>query len=235
MELKPRFLSVVVVIFFLTLLIIFGMKSEMDSKVQESSPSLTNRGVVAWLTAFTDKNYILCDMMLEDKSSGLYSYYVTTKMQDGAYYETTLNKLVDSIHAVQIKSIVKDTDIGVTTYTVTVSYDEYLKISDLVYATDSLDEAKEAYENDELTDVEFQDELSRVYYQIFCDSCFQESNAETRQKDLVLSEKEVNGVTCVYGTVSFVDSLLSDSNVTNNIAIYENDVKDKVYNIIKAS
>lgn len=233
MELKPRFLSVVVVIMFLTLLIIFGMKSDIDSKIDESSPNIENRGVMAWLTAFTDRNYNLCDMMLEDKSDGLYSHYVGIKITDGSYYETALNGVVNCISAIQIKSIVKNTD--VTTYTVTVTFDEYLRLGDLVYDVHALDEAKEAYENDEISDAEFQGELSRVYFEIFCNSCFQESNAETRQKDLVLSEKEINGVTCVYGTVSFVDSLLSDSNVMNNISIYEKDVKDKVNNIIKAN
>lgn len=233
MELKPRFLSVVVVIMFLTLLIIFGLKSDMDSKINESSPNIENRGVMAWLTAFTDRNYNLCDMMLEDKSDGLYSHYVGTKITDGSYYETALNGVVNCISAIQIKSIVKDADI--TTYTVTVTFDEYLRLGDLVYDIHALDEAKEAYETDEISDAEFQEELSRVYFEIFCNSCFQESNAETRQKDLVLSEKEINGVTCVYGTVSFVDSLLSDSNIMNNISIYEKDVKDKVNNIIKAN
>ena len=57
---------------------------------------------------------------------------------------------------------------------------------------------------------------------------------EARQKDLILSEKEENGVTCVSNTVSFVDNLLADSNIEKNLAIYEKDVKEKVTNIIKA-
>lgn len=235
MELKPRFLSVVVVIFFLTLLIIFGMKSDMDSLVQESSPEVSNQGVLAWLTAFTNKDYKLCDLMLEDESDGFYSYNVGTKIKDESYYKVTLDSLVDSIDSIQIESIVKDTVTGVTKYTVTVTYNERLLLGDLVYDLDALDEAKKDYEDDKISDAEFQEELSRVYFEIFCNSCFQDSNAEARQKDLVLSEKEVNGVTCVYGTVSFVDSLLSDSNITNNLAIYEKDVKDKVNNIIKAN
>ena len=82
---------------------------------------------------------------------------------------------------------------------------------------------------------DFQDELSRVYYEIFCNSCFQtDDSMEARQKDLILSEKEENGVTCVSNTVSFVDNLLADSNIDKNLAIYEKDVKEKVTNIIKA-
>ena len=51
MELKPRILSVVTVIGMLTLMILFAMKHDSDSKVQEYSPDTeSNRGVMAWLS-----------------------------------------------------------------------------------------------------------------------------------------------------------------------------------------
>lgn len=234
MKLKPRILSVVLVIFLLTLLIIFSMKSDMESKVQDSITTVEDSGVMAWLKAFSDRNFSVCDTMLQNKEDGLFSTYIYMLVEDLDYYELTLNKLVDSISAIEIKSIVKDESTGITTYTVTVTYDTYTELGDLVYDKKALDSAKEKYKNDEMSDAEFQNELSRVYYEIFCNSCFQTDGAETRQKDLILSEKEVDGVTCVYNTVSFVDSLLADSNVTNNISIYEKDVKGKVENIIKA-
>lgn len=235
MKLKPRILSVVIVIFFLTLLIIFSMKSDMDSKVQESSPTVEDRGVMAWLHCFADRDFASCDLMLSSKEDGLYSTHIYMLVDDLDYYDYTLNKLIDSISAIEIKSIVKNEQTGVVNYTVTVTYDEYKRIGDLVYDLHSLDSAKEKYKNDEMSDAEFQNELSRVYYEIFCNNCFQTEGTETRQVDLILSEKEVNGVTCVCNTVSFVDNLLADSNVTNNISIYEKGVKEKVENIIKAN
>jgi hypothetical protein len=235
MELKPRFLSVVVLLLFLTLMIIFGMKDEMDSKVQESEINVENTGVVEWLNAFIAKDYTTCDSMLQDKSDALYSTYVLNALNDESYYNMTLDKLVDVIEKVQLESIVRNVDTGITTYTIEVTFKNYKVISDLVYDEHSLDSAKENYYNGDITGAEFQEELSRVYYEIFCNNCFQlDSDTDTRKKDLVLSEKEINGVTCVFGTVSFVDSLLSDSNVTTNLAIYEKDVKEKVNNIIKA-
>ena len=235
MKLKPRILSVVIVIFFLTLLIIFSMKSNMESKVQESNTTVENSGVMAWLHAFADRNFLVCDSMLSSKDDGLYSTHIYMLVDDLDYYNYTLNKLVDSISAIEIKSIVKNEETGVVDYTVTVTFDEYKKLGDLVYDKHALDSAKKKYKKDEISDAEFQNELSRVYYEIFCNSCFQTEGVETRQKDLILSEKEVNGVTCVLNTVSFVDSLLADSNVTNNISIYEKDVKGKIENIIKAN
>lgn len=235
MELKPRILSVVAVILFLTLIVIVGLRAEIDTKAEEESPNISNRGVVAWLTAFTERDYSLCDAMLEDSSDGLYSQYVSMRLVDGTYYETALNGLVSCIESVKIKSIERDTSTGVVTYTVTVTFNEYLRLGDLVYDEDALDSARKLYEKEEIGDAEFQTELSRVYYEIFCNSCFQESDADTRQKDLILSEKEVNGVTCVYNTVSFVDSLLSDSNLLSNLSVFERDVKGKVNNIIKAN
>jgi hypothetical protein len=234
MELKPRILSVVTVIGMLTLMILFAMKHDSDSKVQEYSPDTeSNRGVMAWLVDFTNRNYNACDSMLESDSDKLYSSQVVMMMNDQSYYTAALDGLVNCISAIQVKSIQRDTDTGIVSYTVSVVYTPYEQVGDLVYDTGALDEAKKNYENGKISDAEFQSELSRVYFEIFNENCFIEGDS-TRQQDLVLSEKEINGVTYVYNTVSFVDSLLSDSNLKFNLSCYEKDVKSKVENIIKA-
>lgn len=233
MKLKPRILSVVVIITFLTLLILFGMKQDMDSKVQESSPNVTERGVMAWLDAFSKKDFSTCDFMITDKSEGLHTLQLSIIQEDSRYYDLALEKLVACISAIQVKSI--DRADGVVNYTVTVTYTPYTPLGDLVYDKSALDSVKDKYIKGEMSATDFQNELSRVYYEIFCNSCFQtDDSMEARQKDLILSEKEENGVTCVSNTVSFVDNLLADSNIEKNLAIYEKDVKEKVANIIKA-
>lgn len=234
MKLKPRILSVVIIVIFLTLLILFGIKQDMDLTVQESSPNVTERGVMTWLDAFSKKDFNTCDYLIADKSEGLHTVQLSIIQKDSSYYDMTLSKLVDCISAIQVKSIEK-TD-GVVNYTVTVTYTPYEPVGDLVYDKSALDSVKDNYIKGELSDTDFQNELSRVYYDIFCNNCFQTSkDMEARQKDLILSEKEENGVTCVTNTVSFVDNLLADSNIETNLAIYEKDVKEKVTNIIKAN
>lgn len=233
MKLKPRIVSVVIVITFLTLLVLFGLKQDMDSKVQDSSPNVTERGVMVWLDAFSKKDFNTCDYLITDKSEGLHTLQLAIIQNDNRYYDLALEKLVNCISAIQVKSIDK-TD-GVVNYTVTVTYTPYVPLGDLVYDKSALDSVKDKYINGEMSATDFQDELSRVYYEIFCNSCFQtDDSMEARQKDLILSEKEENGVTCVSNTVSFVDNLLADSNIDKNLAIYEKDVKEKVTNIIKA-
>lgn len=233
MKLKPRILSVVIVITFLTLLILFGIKLNMDSKVQDSSPNVTERGVMAWLDAFSKKDFNTCDYLITDKSEGLHTLQLSIIQKDSRYYDLALEKLVNCISAIQVKSIDKTN--GVVNYTVTVTYTPYVPLGDLVYDKSALDSVKDKYINGDVSVTDFQEELSRVYYEIFCNSCFQTDNSmEARQKDLILSEKEENGVTCVSNTVSFVDNLLADSNIEKNLAIYEKDVKEKVTNIIKA-
>lgn len=233
MKLKTRILSVVIVITFLTLLILFGIKLNMDSKVQDSSPNVTERGVMAWLDAFSKKDFNTCDYLITDKSEGLHTLQLSIIQKDSRYYDLALEKLVNCISAIQVKSI--DRTNGVVNYTVTVTYTPYVPLGDLVYDKSALDSVKDKYINGDVSVTDFQEELSRVYYEIFCNSCFQtDDSMEARQKDLILSEKEENGVTCVSNTVSFVDNLLADSNIEKNLAIYEKDVKEKVTNIIKA-
>lgn len=233
MKLKPRILSVVIVITFLTLLILFVIKLNMDSKVQDSSPNVTERGVMAWLDAFSKKDFNTCDYLITDKSEGLHTLQLSIIQKDSRYYDLALEKLVNCISAIQVKSI--DRTDGVVNYTVTVTYTPYVPLGDLVYDKSALDSVKDKYINGDVSVTDFQEELSRVYYEIFCNSCFQtDDSMEARQKDLILSEKEENGVTCVSNTVSFVDNLLADSNIEKNLAIYEKDVKEKVTNIIKA-
>lgn len=233
MKLKPRILSVVIVITFLTLLILFGIKLNMDSKVQDSSHNVTERGVMAWLDAFSKKDFNTCDYLITDKSEGLHTLQLSIIQKDSRYYDLALEKLVNCISAIQVKSI--DRTEGVVNYTVTVTYTPYVPLGDLVYDKSALDSVKDKYINGDVSVTDFQEELSRVYYEIFCNSCFQtDDSMEARQKDLILSEKEENGVTCVSNTVSFVDNLLADSNIEKNLAIYEKDVKEKVTNIIKA-
>ena len=234
MKLKPRIVSVVIVITFLTLLVLFGLKQDMDSKVQDSSPNVTERGVMAWLDAFSKKDFNTCDYLITDKSEGLHTLQLSIIQKDSRYYDLALEKLINCISAIQVKSIDRAKD-GVVNYTVTVTYTPYVPLGDLVYDKSALDSVKDKYINGEMSATDFQDELSRVYYEIFCNSCFQtDDSMEARQKDLILSEKEENGVTCVSNTVSFVDNLLADSNIDKNLAIYEKDVKEKVTNIIKA-
>lgn len=234
MELKRRILSVLVVLAFLTGMCVVAIQQEKQIEYEQSIPTVESRGVMSWLEQFSQHNFQLCDIMLENSNDGFYNARVVNYMNDERYYKKVLDSLVNCITDFQIQMIDK-TNAGVSEYHVLVEFTPYKPVTKVVYELDMLDKAKQDFLDEKISEAEFQAELEKVYLTIFYDTCFQEDeNAEPIQKVLILSEKEVNGVMCVYNTVSFVDSLLSDSNITKNISVYEKDVKSKVENLIKA-
>lgn len=217
----------------LTIVVILCIKSNINSKIDDCTISNKDRGVMSWLKDFSERDFVSCDDMLEDKSTGLMSYDVFMYVKDRNYYDLTLNKLVDCISSIKVKNVdknKKDTE----KYTITVEYTKYRKISELVYSLEALKKVKKDYIKDSINDTQFTKELNKLYYKIFSDSCFQSSNGKKYKKDFVLTEKKINGVVHVLGTVDFVDFLLNDCNITDNINLYEEEVKDRVSSIIKA-
>jgi hypothetical protein len=223
----------VTLIIFLTLLFVIGIKQNTEDYINNHSVQDTSDyGVMAWLDAFTSKDFDTCDQMASGESDMLYSGQVLGMIGDISYYNETLSKLVDCISSIQVESIDSD-GVGNTYYFLRVTYTPYREIYALDVDDSSIYEAEDLYLSGD--DTQFDAELSQVYLEIFKTNCFiEDDEAITQQQVLTLSEKEVNGVTRVYGTASFVDSLLSDSNISHNIEFYENDVKEKINNIIKA-
>ena len=234
MELKRRVLCVIVLLVSVTVLLIFSIRNEKQKEYEKQLQALENSGALNWVECFMKHDFSACDMMLDNPNNGFYNAKVLSLMRDERYYQKTLDSVVDCIQSANVQSVVHLDD-GSTEYHILVELVPYKKVDQLVYELDMLDDVKENYKNEKMTDSEFEAELSSLYLRLYCDTVFGiNEDATPTQLVLVLSEKEVNGVMRVYGTVSFVDSLLSDSNITHNISVYERDVKENVTNLIKA-
>lgn len=230
---KSRVLSVVFLILFMTGIVIFALKAGSDDAVNEKESYLSSkRGTMAWLTAFASKDYDTCDNMVLDDSDKFYSGQVVANIIDNKYYKYALDSLVNNILTIKVKSIEKDKKSGVLTYTVSVTYNTVKPIAELTCNKNTLSKAKDLYRGKKISDTDFQEKLSQVYFNIFKENCFNVGE-DTHQQDLTLSEKKSDGVAYVDGTVSFIDSILSDSGITKNMEIYEQEVKESVDSLIR--
>lgn len=224
-------LKIAVLVFVLSasMVAVLFIKHRMGSK-GDVYDAIGEGGVLSWVRAFAECRFSDCDDMVEVSSDRLYSPQFYSLSGDLRYYDTALRELVGSISAVQVAGVVKNTRTGVTEYTLRVTYDEYERIAGISHLVDEalIKTLKEAYIGGNITEADFKSELSDLYYNLFCESCF--GNVEdTKQIELVLSEKDG----FVYGTVGFIDSLLDGSNILANISKYEECVKDTVGTILR--
>lgn len=206
--LRNKLLRGTFLICLLTFLYVGAMKADSDSFVRASSVGDTS--VTVWLELLSSKNYDACDEMVSD-SERLYTYATVFQFKDREYYTTTLNRLVDCISAIQVKSN------GDGVFGLTVYYTPYEKLSELRMDRGTLSDIKTAYMHAEIGDAEFKDGLNQVYYEIFRDNCFK-VGADVEELELSLSEDSDGKV---HGTVEFIDALLKGSNIEYNLTQYE--------------
>ena len=231
MELKPRVVGFSIILVLLLLLLFdikFNSIEEPTVEVEvEYNHEVNQDGVLKWLDFFLKHDFTSCDKLLENKSYGLHSSDVYSSVIDNSYYDTALTNLVNSIVSIEV------TNVEDNKYELLVTYMPYIPISELSNLPD-ISNMVQMYYNNEIDDLSFKTDLEQKYLDIYSDNCFVSGN-EMIQTVLVLSEKKINGVTYVYGTKSFVDSLLSDSNIKHNVSVYESTVKDVVADLIKAN
>jgi hypothetical protein len=216
----------------LTLLFVLVIKQNAEKFINNHSVLDTEEySVMNWLDAFSNQDFDTCDLMVENSTDALYSGQVLGLIGESTYYDETLKNLVKCISSMQVESV--ESNGGTKEYSIKVTFTPYKAITELEIDSNSLNEEIDSYISGD--DTQFGNKLSQVYLEIFENNCFvKDEEAVTQQKVLTLSEKEVNGVTRIEGTVSFVDSLLSDSNIRKNIETYETDVKEQISNIINA-
>ena len=227
----------VLVIIVLTSVIIFGLTMYFESNKNKFEREIFNsqdRGVLSWVSNFTNKDYKSCDDIVLNSNHMICPYNLTYHVKNPEYYYEMLDNLVDCIDYVKVLSV-KQEDDKISVYTLEVSFKPYKRIENLEFNDDKFLETRKGFIQGTINNSEFQSELERVYFDVFDSNCFNESDEEEiRTKVLTLSEKEVNGVTCVYNTVSFIDELLSDSNIINNVLVYQNQIKSDVSDLIEA-
>lgn len=221
-------------VFGLTVGFLGGNKDKEKPNDDYQQTASKNDGVMLWLRSFATKDYTSCDKLVSNSQNKLSTSNLIYYVDDLDDYTYMLNKLVDSVTSMKIDTKTELAD-GSTQYKINVYVKPYKSISSLdVSEAEVLNDLVKGYIEGSIGVSEFKSELSIVYSNIFKNNCFIEDDENTLQcMVLTLSEKqEEDGVTYVYNIGNFIDELLSDSNIKNNIQVYETDVKSDVNNKI---
>lgn len=221
-------------VFGLTVGFLGGNKDKEKPNDDYQQTASKNDGVMLWLHSFATKDYTSCDKLVSNSQNKLSTSNLIYYVDDLDDYTYMLNKLVDSVTSMKIDTKTELAD-GSTQYKINVYVKPYKSISSLdVSEAEVLNDLVKGYIEGSIGVSEFKSELSIVYSNIFKNNCFIEDDENTLQcMVLTLSEKqEEDGVTYVYNIGNFIDELLSDSNIKNNIQVYETDVKSDVNNKI---
>ena len=221
-------------VFGLTVGFLGGNKDKEKPNDDYQQTASKNDGVMLWLRSFATKDYTSCDKLVSNSQNKLSTSNLIYYVDDLDDYTYMLNKLVDSVTSMKIDTKTELAD-GSTQYKINVYVKPYKSISSLdVSEAEVLNDLVKGYIEGSIGVSEFKSELSIVYSNIFKNNCFIEDDKNTLQcMVLTLSEKqEEDGVTYVYNIGNFIDELLSDSNIKNNIQVYETDVKSDVNNKI---
>lgn len=216
--------AVVSLILCVTALVIGSIRGTADARISGGSPVISDRGVMAWLDAFTSRDFALCDTLVANQDIRLYSPMVITQSRDSRYYESILDAVVNCISNI---SLVYCED-GLYKFDVTliryVTFED-IEIGDVEILRDSFVEGK-------VSEGDFVSTLQDIYYELFVKSCLELSDEEV----VVTAEfRETNqdGVVTVLGTVDFVNLVLQESGLANSLSVYETSVKAKVDSILQ--
>lgn len=217
-------LAVLVVLFGVNNLV-KEMDAERESRVDGSTPEVTERGALAWVNAFTKRDFAVCDLLIDNQNSRLYAPLVLTHAKDRRYYDRVLNGVVDSIVDVGLIEI----DEG--DYKFRVRLKVYEPVGEL-----ELEEVRKlwgSFIDGTMADHTFSDELGQVYYRAFSSECFNLSEEET---DIMVTLREgvVDGSMYVSGTTDFVDIVYEVSGLAENVEAYETRIKPEVDSVLKS-
>ena len=221
---RIRFIKICVAIVIIGALIIGGLSVYRSISVEtmknNAKTQLDSSKVVTWLNSFLSHSYEQCDIISYDDIETpnwveyMSSYTEISDVMDG---------LVDCIESTTI------TNQDLNRYTIEVTFTPYKKVSEIKVDKAYLTDLGDRYANNDLYSSELQSELDEIYANAFKDTVFsKDSEAEKVTISLTLSENDVNGVTLVYGTKTFIDTLLSDTNILSNLQFYEENMKSTV-------
>lgn len=221
---RIRFIKICVAIVIIGALIVGGLSVyrgiSVETMKNNAKKQLDSSKVVTWLNSFLSHSYEQCDIISYDDIETpnwveyMSSYTEISDVMDG---------LVDCIESTTI------TNQDLNRYTIEVTFTPYKKVSEIKVDKAYLIDLGDRYANNDLYSSELQSELDEIYANAFKDTVFaKDSEAEKVTVSLTLSENDVNGVTLVYGTKTFIDTLLSDTNILSNLQFYEENMKSTV-------
>lgn len=212
--------------------VIFGKKFQSDrEKVKSEIENVTssNSGVMYWLNCFMEGQYDMCDDLVEDGDKLVADYKVEDGL--GVLVTKSYDALVNCIKEVKVSEINQSVD-G-TEYVLKVTYTPYKTIDELDVPKKKLEEIKSDYLNGVISDSEFESELTDLYIASF-DNCLVLDKDETKTVMVCLSEVAKDEVTVSVRDIDkFVLTLLEDSNIANNISLYEDKIGEVIGSLLK--
>ena len=114
-----------------------------------------------------------------------------------------------------------------------VTYTPYKTIDELDVPEKKLEEIKLDYLDGVISDSEFESELTDLYIASF-DNCLVLDKDETKTVMVCLSEVAKDEVTVSVRDIDkFVLTLLEDSNIANNISLYEDKIGEVIGSLLK--
>lgn len=225
-------LLVLVVIVASIGVVIFGKKFQSDrEKVKSEIENVTssNSGVMYWLNCFMEGQYDMCDDLVEDGDKLVADYKVEDGL--GVLVTKSYDALVNCIKEVKVSEINQSVD-G-TEYVLKVTYTPYKTIDELDVPKKKLEEIKSDYLDGVISDSEFESELTDLYIASF-DNCLVLDKDETKTVMVCLSEVAKDEVTVSVRDIDkFVLTLLEDSNIANNISLYEDKIGEVIGSLLK--
>lgn len=219
------FLAAVFLILFGVVLYVLDAEAKKEQSIEEGVTSVTDNVVMDWLTAFTSRDFTACDALVYDQDVRFFAPMVLTHSRDSSYYEKTLNAAISCISDIHI---IDKTD---QDYKVLVKLLKYKPITKLELS--GVEALRSDYLSGSMIDNDFNSELQRIYFDTFSSQCFQLSE-ESAEFVAILSVNEVEDVKYVLGTSEFVDFILTESNISANLGVFERDIKSSADALLKA-
>lgn len=221
-KIKIKTSPIIICITVVSLVIIFGLiiYNIQTDKYRKKVIEQYNNVCVQWLENFANSNFEYCDKLVDDKDK------LTTI--DNEYYSYAINQLSQTINEIEVK------EISGNTCTLQITYKTYEQIDEITISNQTrqdYDEMEQKFIAGEISVTEVQSKMTDMMNTTFRENCFKEGSVRTEV--IVLSTEDVNGVTYVRGTIQFINTILKDSNLQNNLDVFQNQINEKLKQIVK--
>ena len=140
----------------------------------------------------------------------------------------TLTYLSKCINSFKVINVEHKNDM--TLYSVQVNLTPYNKLEELTIDADRIIKLKSEYLKGNISDSDIKVKLKDIYLNEEIENCYK-WGSDSIDIVLVLSENNENGVT-YESQVDFINRLLTDSNILNNLRVYESNIRLEVRKVL---
>ena len=224
-------IGLVIAIFVALFLVAFGVclirynsnKKKQTIEIQSNYQTITTD----WVKNFAEGNFEACDKNVMEQ----YKILLNDDDKSYDYYIYALKQLGISIRYIEVE---KDTE-KENTYIIKLTYNPFKKIDKITLNEAKVKEYKELetkYVQGSSADSDVKELLDDITTKAYYENCFNIDENISNTEILVLTEENRDGVTYVQGTSKFIDLFLEDSNLKNNIDIYQTQITETISNMI---